>query len=204
MFRDNTQILKIDGKDQLVDIRAAFNMKYQKGGKEVTADKICFQFRKYDKSKAKGDRITQSIDAFMDIDEFAYFCHIMQDYRIDKMLKLEAQKNEAFKASGAIDKYGNPQKAPSSYEIFGGSTVNGECFSKRIKLEKGDTYPVILKGIISPGKKMSNGAIQPDYSRAKETRYISIGLTAKQCMILGLAGERAISIYDKWTYEGTI
>ena len=199
MFRNDTQIIKIDGNDQFVDIRALFNGK-SKGNKSY--DKINFQFRKYDKRKEKGSRTSLEVDCFMDINVFRRFCHILKDYRINRLLEREKHLNEEYQKNNETDRYGKIRKAPPAFIVYGGSPDANPVISRIIRIEQGSACPVILKGINLPGIVSRSRAVQPDYKRMKEAKTISIGLTNEQCDIIGLTGDAAIATYDRWTADG--
>lgn len=187
MFEKNKEtnkgtIIKVDGKDRFLDITQAFGL-----------GKINMQFRTYDNNRASGDKITTAIDMYVNIEEFAYISYILKTSEIYELIK----KREIEKERKALN-YPNP-----AYELFGGTVKNGNVISRHLTITKGEKKPVIVKVEERLGKKSHNGTIIPDFND-KNPKIIILGLTLKQCTTIGLAGERAISIYDRWVADDVL
>lgn len=178
MFEENGQIIKIDGKDQFIDIREAFAI-----------GKVCFQFRRYNTNQSVGNRITTSVDVYMDISEFAYFANIMKEEKIKKLI-VNAEKQG--KVSGYTHMSGNPKKTP--------------VISRQISISRAtsDKLSVIITGSNQPGIVGQTGIVKPDASKSNQKKYVMVGITDKQMIEIGLAAERAIQIYDIWVATRTL
>ena len=180
MFEKGKTIFKIDGRNLFVDVQEAFAI-----------GKVCFMFRRYDDTKEKGNRITGSIDCYMTIEEFSYFCHLLKTARMGKMIA-----NEIAAAGG-----GYPKPA---YILYGGTNKPGSpVISRKLQVEKGMKTPYVLTALQGPGKAGAKGQIMPAYMD-KDAEKITVPMAEETACKLGLTGERAIQIHDTWTAMGTL
>ncbi len=180
MFEKSETIIRIDGRGKFCDIQEAFEI-----------GKICFQFREYDETKAKGNRITKRIDCFLDLAKFSYFCQIMKSERIYSLIEYEKQK--------AGSNYARPYVVS-----FGGVNKPGKSvISRKLQVKTGAKSPLLLSAVQGPGKAGNKGQIQPAYLD-KDAEEIMIPLSIEQCIMLGTEGERALRYYDAWSAAGTL
>lgn len=176
MFEKSRTIIRIDGLNCFLDLQEAFNLD----------GKVCFNFRQYDKTKKKGSRITRSIDCYMKLEEFAYFCEIMKTGQAKRMA--EIKKKEA----------GTSYPSPA-YVNYGGTNKAGHpIMSKKLQIEAGMKTPLLLSALKGPGKVGPQGQIIPTYLD-KDAEKIRIPLSEDAIIKIGIAGERAIRYYDIWS-----
>lgn len=174
---DNRTIIKISNASQFVDIREAFGI-----------GRIQFQFRKYDKNKPSGQRTNVSIDAYLSISEFSYLCDILTDGSIARY----AKKNEQLRSAK------NAKYAEPAYKNLSGSGKDGKIVARALTIEKGSSADYIIKVVEGPGRKTDKGLIS---FIGSNNQYLSIGLSKEDARKLGLAGKRAVSIYDRWVAD---
>ena len=188
MFELNSKspntIVKFDGSGRFVEISQAFEI-----------NKVKLAFRVYDDSRQKGDRITSSIDCYLDIDEAV----LLADHCVSRDLFAIARKKEELRVAG------NYKRANPAYESYSGSTKNG-VISRHLTISmkatddpKYQKLPFTIMAQQGPGKVTKTGAILPNYTNAKkEASFIAVGLTAKDIVKLGIQLQRACRIYDTW------
>lgn len=180
MFETNGTIYKIDTKNSFVDIRGAFTL-----GDD---GKVVFQFRTYDKTKAKGNRILAGTDFYMNVDEFAYFCEFLRTGKFQKALKMQ---KEIADENGTYPKPG--------YHQLGGSLKNGKWVSRQLKLEGGAGGTYFLKALEGPGERTQTGLIAPKYTDKTATVNITIAIKeSKELIKIGVQGQRAIAQFDTY------
>lgn len=185
MFEQDNQIIKLFGNNKLLSIKEAFSI-----------GKVKFEFREFDKSRQSGEKTTGSVDIYMDIEKFTYFCEIFKSGRIYGFLR---------KKSAEQQEQGLKQAKPAFEDYGGKSDPQGNVLSRVMSVTSGDKYPIIIKAGEGPGKKGSNGQIIPDYASwsQKGSKSISIALSNEMAVEIGIAGMRALSIYDIWVANGT-
>lgn len=183
MFENSRTIIRIDGKNCFLDLCDAFNLD----------GKVCFQFRQYNSRLEKGKRITKSIDCYMKLEDFSYFCQIMKTGRIERL----AQQAKANSESGFI--------APL-YVNYGGTNKQGQpVVSKKLQIEAGTKSPLVLCALQGPGVVGKTGMITPNYlDKDKSIDKIYIPLSEESMIKIGIAGTRAIYYYDTWSANGTL
>lgn len=179
MFETSKTIFKIDGKNVFCDVQEAFAI-----------GKICFQFRQYDLSREKGNRLLKSIDAYMNFDEFSYFCLLLKTGRMNRMIASEKA------AAGA----GYPKPG---YVLYGGTAAGQNTISRKIQVEGGMKTPYLLSALQGPGKVGKTGQIMPAYMD-KDAEKVSVPMSEEMAIKLALSGERAITYYDTWCAMGTL
>ena len=168
MLKENSQIIKIDAKNVFLDVREAF-----------VIDRVVLQFRRYDQSLSKGNKITQSIDYYLSLEDFAYLCYVFYSGGINKILQKQ------------------------SYVNYSGSVKNGKVISRILKIEGGQDDKFFVKAQSGPGKKTATGAISPVFGDKPDTEIV-IKLSSEQIKKFGLAGERALRIRDMWVAMGVL
>ena len=238
MFEKDNLIIKIHGQNKFIAVKEAFSI-----------GKVKFEFVTYDKNKASGGKVNQSIDIYMDIDKFTVLCEYLKSGRIYGMLSdadrerdlavindlIGATKTEApklldyFKAysiedmsdvkirdlkamlikkfakqGGNTRMYENRQASPV-FEDFGGSKRDGKVTSRVMHVLGGTKYPVLFKASEGPGREGQNHQYIPSYKEWNDSNStkIQIPLSAESATAMGIAGLRAVSIYDIWVAEGT-
>lgn len=239
MFKEDNLIIKIHGSDRFIAVREAFAI-----------GKVKFEFRIYDKNKADGGKIKQSVDIYMDIDKFTVFCQYLKDGSMQEKLK-EAERqldlgivNELInttrpdmqkllalygtwsvsvmdalalkdlkdKLLRKLAKQGGDAKSyagrtPASvFEDYGGRKVEGKVFSRVLNVTSGTKYPILLKASEGPGRSGNNGQIIPSYKEWNQgnSHVIQIPLSEESAVAMGIAGLRAIAVYDLWASSGQL
>ena len=180
MFEKSRTIIRIDGRNNFLDLQEAFAI-----------GKVCFQFRSYDATKAEGSRITSAIDCYMTLEEFSYFCQIMQTGRIGRLVQQE------------VAAAGNGYPKPG-YLLYGGTNKPGKpVVSRKLQVEAGKKTCYVLSALQGPGKAGNKGQIIPAFMDKDATK-IQVPLSEETATKIGLAGKRAICYYDIWSANGTL
>lgn len=183
-------IYKNDGRERFVEIAQAFGI-----------GKVKLAFRTYNSKAQTGNKITQSIDCYLNIDEFGLLCHIITS----GSARQRAMMNEKARSTGGY-KYAKP-----IFEVYNGTTKNNQVISRHLTLSMKnrednpalfEKMPFTLMVEEGPGIKTPTGAITPDKNGRKN--YLAIGLSYDELLKLGINGQRAINIYDRWVADGTI
>lgn len=184
-------ITRIDGKGRFIDVTQWF----AKG-------KILFTFCTYDETRPKGNRITQEIKCYLNIEEAALLANICESGRFVQIGMRNHKEFINAKEAGFKLKY-----PKAIFEKYGG-TSKGPIVAKRLSLsmkEPGEAYaknlPFTLRADAGEGKVVDKGAIRPidGYSN-----YVIVGLTEEQVFSLGIQIKRAIAIYDHWIALGVL
>lgn len=184
---DNGCIIKIDSAKSFLDIREAFCF-----GDEVVG-KIVFQFRSYDKNKPKGQKITQQIDFYMDMEDASYFAEIFKSGRIQGLCK--AAKDKAYRE-------GKNLSFAFGYTKFGGSAA--KKISRQLKIQTGDDERLWIRALEGPGTVEDKGTIKPAYKDSDADNKVAMVLDEEQVKKIGLAIERAIFYFDTWNALGIV
>lgn len=184
MVTTNGQIIKIDTKDGFIDIRQAFLL---------GEGKVVFQFRNYDKNRPEGSRITKSIDFYMTIEEFLYFCEICKTGMIYQLMQnsiVEAQQS------------GRKYPAPAYMRLGGTTKKDGQVISRQFRIEGGGNNPVFLKALQGPGKKTETGMISPCYKDNEAEVKIVVKVDDEMLKKIGLMGQKAVDVFFLWSAQG--
>lgn len=201
MFERDNEIYRIDAKGKFLSVKEAFGLLFNEYNNKPGKPMIKFEFGTYDQN----NKIVNRIDYYMNIDEFAYFCKILEDGRIEKALQVSVRKrNEAVKA-GTLQMKANgsmPDPEPAFMRFKG--TSKSKVFSIVESVSK--NCNIAFKCEEGPGKKGKTGQMQPDYGarNAGNYKYIIIPASNEHAIGLALAGTRAIRIYDNWISNGTL
>ena len=183
----NGTIIKIDSSKSFLDIREAFCF-----GDDVVG-KILFQFRSYDKSKPKGQKITQKIDFYMTIEDASYFAEILKTGRIRELCVRANEKalNESKSASYSF-----------GYQKFGGTAI--KKISRQLKIQVSDDGRLWIKALEGPGIVEDKGQIKPAYKDSEASNKVAMVLDEEQTKKIGLSIERAIRYFDIWSATDTV
>lgn len=188
--KSKNTIIKFDGRDRFVEVAQAFAL-----------GKIKFSFRQYDDSKPSGNKITNQIDCYISVEEAAFLGKNCSSGR----LFTAAQRNEKLRAKS------NYPNAKPCYENFSGTEKNGKVISRHLQIQQKartdknfQKIPFSLMAQECDGFRTSTGAITPAKNGNSKPSYIVLGLTADQIVKLGIALERAVSIYDQWIALGVL
>ena len=180
MVTKDGQIIKIDAKTSFLDIREAFVF-----GEEVVG-LVCFQFRTYDKNRPAGQKITQKTDIYMDLEEFSYLCEILASGKIHSLCQMAKQQNNF---GAGYHNYGGNKKAQTS---------------RQLKIELGSDNSLWMKALEGPAKMGEKGQIIPAYKDNEATTKIAMKIDCETAMKIGLAGKRAIQVFDHWDADGVV
>lgn len=109
------------------------------------------------------------------------------------------------KQGGNRKTYDNRQPQPT-FEHFGGKKEGSSVTSRILNVLSGSKYPVLFKASEGPGKEGSNGQFMPMYKSwdNSNSKTIQIPLSAESAVEMGIAGLRAVAIYDIWVANGTL
>ena len=184
---DNGTIIKIDAAKSFLDIKEAFVF-----GDEIVG-KVVFQFRSYDKNRPKGQRITQKVDFYMDLEDASYFAEIMKTGRIKTMCS---------EAKSQAQSGGKSTAYAFGYCKFGGTASSK--LSRQLKFQLSDDGRLWVKALEGPGIVEDKGQIKPSYKDAEAPNKIAMVLSEEQTKKIGLALERAIRYFDTWNALGTL
>ena len=183
----NGTIIKIDSAKSFLDIREAFCF-----GEDIVG-KILFQFRSYDKSKPKGQKITQKVDFYLTLEDASYFAEMLKTGRIYSLCR------------AARDKANTDGKSTSfsfGYQKFGGTA--SKKISKQLKIQQSDDGRLWIKALEGPGIVENKGQIKPAYKDNEASQKIAMTLDEEQAVKIGLSIERAIRYFDIWNASGTL
>lgn len=183
----NGTIIKIDSSKSFLDIREAFCF-----NKNVVG-KILFQFRSYDKSRPKGQKITQKVDFYMTLEDASYFAELMKTGRI-RELCIRANEKALSENKGISYCFG--------YQKFGGTAA--KRISRQLKIQVSDDGRLWIKALEGPGIVETIGQIKPAYKDSDATSKISMTLDEEQTKKIGLSIERAIRYFDIWNADDMV
>lgn len=174
MFEKDNTVFKTYGNGKLMAVKL-WSMVDDKG-ERVT--KFKFEFREFNKAAQQGSKTTGDVDVYMDLDDFTYFCKLLESGRI----------------YGFLSNSGNK----AAYEHFGGTEE-----SKSLQITNGNKGMLIVAQR-GPGRKTKTGATLPDYNswNDQNSKKIMLALSDESAVQLGSAGLRAINIFDMWTAFG--
>lgn len=170
------QIKRIDGKNVFMEVmNSAFGI-----------DKVQLNFKAYDESKPAGQRFTQEVSIYLDVD---YFLVLAQDLLSGKLSALAKIALEEAKKQGR--QYASELK---DYTDLGGvsketlaqrnqTRPDGKDLSRQFKITPGDKMPWILSGEQGPGEATDKGLISP---KGRSEQLIRIPLTDKDFKALVL------------------
>lgn len=183
----NGTIIKLDSSKSFLDIREAFCF-----GEEIVG-KILFQFRSYDKSRPKGQKITQKVDFYMTLEDASFFAEIMKTGRI-RELCVRANEKALAENKGTSYCFG--------YQKFGGTA--SKKISRQLKLQVSDDGRLWIKALEGPGIVESKGQIKPAYKDNDADSKIAMTLDEEQTKKIGLSIERSIRYFDIWNAQGIV
>ena len=181
----NKQIIRFDGKDTFFEVMAnAFGI-----------DKVQINFRKYDVTKTKGNKFTQQVDCYVNVEEALV---LAQDILSGKIHALaEAEKAKGAKYPAHVWQSMGGMSAEKAKEK--GLRNDGMALSRVIKLAPGNAKPFVLTAESGKGEQNSQGLIVPRYGTSPENR-IMVALTGDQLKQLALMINIHLSAYYSAQY----
>lgn len=167
------QIIRVDGKGCFVEVmKDAFAIQ-----------KVLFRFYSYDETKQASNRITRKVFIYMSFKDFYNFYY--------KTLTTGALIKEMQKTTGQVDRNGDPicQQVILSR---GGKKSNGSIIARQLKIFKGRSTDIVLRGEEGPGKENAKGGYTMS---GAPSQYITVGMDNDSLRaLLGLTYE-ALSAY---------
>lgn len=182
----NHQILRIDGSNSFFEIMSnAFGI-----------DKVQINFRKYDKNKAKGEKFTQTVDIYVNVEEMLVLCNDILSGKIASLADIERKKgasypNPVWDSMGGI----SAEKAKEK-----GLRTDGKALSRVIKLSPGSKQPFVLTAESGAGEQNEKGLIVPRFGTKPDNRVI-VALNANQLKQLALLTQMHIASYTTSQYQ---
>lgn len=222
MFDGNTTIIKFSTQKSFVDINASsFAFRDDSGSLH---SKVQFQFRQYNSAQQSGNKISNAIDIYMSIDEFAYLCKTLQNGTITRkyeefkkktcrMLKAQLQQNgitpNDYNYVEELKRLWNGycSERDNSVELYRkqGGNASG-TISRTFTIKTGsnpDKYPIILCANQCPGERQGTGIIVPRPKKGQNL-FINIPISLEDLERLGVTGMRAVNYYDNWRMNGVL
>lgn len=168
----NKQIIRLDGNNKFLEVM----------GNAFGIDKVQINFREYDKTKSKGNRVVAQVDCYVNIADALVLC---QEIISGKMKALVETKNPAWKSQGGI----KAEKAKRE---------DGMALARVIKLSKSNKG-FFLTGECGAGEEDEKGLIVPKYGANPEQK-VSIALDDNQIKQLALTLQMHIGAYFSAQY----
>lgn len=165
--KSSNQIIRFDGRNSFLEVMdSAFII-----------GKVRLNFIQYDMSKPQGERYTNTISIYIDIEEFETLAHDIKLRIIDRdaMKAREAQKTGGFKYCKEVYlDLGSTTKEELAARSE--SREDGKDESRQFKITPGDKMPWVLSAEKGAGKRLETGLIAPD---GKPDTRINIPLSDK-------------------------
>lgn len=182
-IRLNHQIIKFNGKDTILEVKNDY----------FNIDKVLIHMHKYDETKAKGQRITQEVDIYVNMSTALLLCNDILSGRITALLDVEKKKGEKYPKAiwqdlGGIsatkleekEKY-NISKGRALSDLKEGQKrrADGKSLSRVLKIAPGNKLPVIFTAENGAGEEDERGLIVPKYGLKPDNR-VMVGLSYDQ------------------------
>ena len=202
MSRENpnpNQIIRKDGRGCFVEaLKSSFAI-----------GKVLFKFVNYDNSKQKGNKITSSIDIYMDFEKFN---QIYYDLMVGKKLISEATSEKA-RAAQATQQTGKKVWANQIMLTQGGTSAaslnrkgkarpDGKSEARVLKFFAGDKLPFMFQAEKGMGETSQTGLIIPKYGTKPDAK-VSIGMTGEDMKEFFTTVHMHVQAYiaAEYTYE---
>lgn len=176
------QIIRFDGNDTFFEVMAnAFNI-----------GKVQINFRKYDQTKSKGDKITQQVNCYVNIEDILVLTQDILSGKINKLAEAEKAK-------------GSTYPAPVWQSMGGISALKAEredemALSRVLKLAPGSSKPFVLTAESGKGEQNQQGLIVPRFGTKPENRII-VALTNEQLKQFALIINMHLTAYYSAQYS---
>lgn len=161
MERNQLQFFVKKTDKNLIEIVGAFDI-----------SKIKIGFRTYDNTNAKGSKLNNKVDFYMDIAEFELLCHNL----LSGITVKDIHSGKKF----------NP--------IYKGSKRNEEIKSRILLFNKSNNG-LFFNAYEGPGKITDTGAVMPTYKTNDAENKASIQLNFEEIKMFALQGKRACDHY---------
>lgn len=172
------QLLKVSGKDTFVEV---LNNGFEIG-------KVMINFAKYDENKPQGERMTDNVTIYMDMDKALL---LAKDILSGKIAALaEKEKAGGKKYPGAIfTEMGGTSAAALANK--GKSRPDGGSESRQFKIQPGSKVPFMLVGERGRGEENATGLIVPKSSEVK----VMVPFSVDDLKIFAIVVESHINAY---------
>lgn len=159
MARNNNslQIFRLDGKNSFMEV---MNTGFEIG-------KVHMNFITYDLTKKEGERYTNKISIYMDIDKFLVLSADIMSGKIHKLAENEKAKGNRYADKIFDDMGGTPAETLAQRNK---AREDGGSESRVLKLIPGQKLPFIFQAELGKGEKNEKGLIVPRYGAKPEQK----------------------------------
>lgn len=167
------QIIRKDGNKCFVEaLNSSFNI-----------GKVHLKFVTYDLSQSKGNRFTNEIDLYLDINlylrisyDFLNKGQILKDIVEAKKVADTATQQQGKKVWAAQKIIYQGGRSEKTLAASGESRPDGKAEARVLKVFMGDKLPIMFKAEQGAGESDKNGLIIPKYGYTPES-YVQLGMT---------------------------
>ncbi|WP_144537350.1 hypothetical protein [Bacillus thuringiensis] len=188
---NSLQIIRFDGRDCFMEV---MNTGFEIG-------KVYMNFISYDQNKKAGERYTQKIPIYMDIDKFLVLSADIMSGKIHGLAEKEKAKGNKYPDKIFDDMGGTPAETLAQR---GKAREDGGSESRVLKILPGAKLPFIFQAELGKGEKNEKGLIVPRYGGKPEQK-VMIPMQGDDLKRFALVVKTHIDAYitAKYTNEGS-